>query len=141
MVGFIGSAPFMFSSSRTMPKMDSATIATSSWFHLNKHTPSFYSKHKKKNIFSLLENSFWNYFQKDGHTKAVKTWKTSTTLKSFSGRFQRNFCLLSVFLNILVSTFLCLQKIVWVLPFKLCCFNGFVNNFSAFVLTKKSWTL
>lgn len=35
MVGFMGRAALSFSSSRVMPMMDSATMAISSWFHLN----------------------------------------------------------------------------------------------------------
>lgn len=37
MVGFMGSAAFIFSSSRVMPMIDNATMAISSWFHLNTH--------------------------------------------------------------------------------------------------------
>lgn len=71
MVGFMGSAAFIFSSSSAMPMMDRATIAISSWFHLNKST----------DIFSVL----WSLTQK--HHKPVVTlpgcvsftclWRTS----------------------------------------------------------------
>lgn len=49
MVGFMGSAAFIFSSSRVMPMIDNATIAISSWFHLNTHTNfAHHFRHGKK---------------------------------------------------------------------------------------------
>lgn len=57
MVGFMGKAALSFSSSRVMPMMDSATMAISSWFHLNTKT---------QNVFVTGFSRMYRCYQRQG---------------------------------------------------------------------------